>query len=99
MDSLSLNKAAWVLPDADISAVEKIVRQHDLPEVIARMLVQRGVLPEYIESFLNPTLKEHLADPFSLAGMKKAAVFIAQAIQEKKKFAIFGEIDVDGETS
>lgn len=99
MDSLSLNKAAWVLPDADISAVEKIVRQHDLPEVIARMLVQRGVLPEDIESFLNPTLKEHLADPFSLAGMKKAAVFIAQAIQEQKQFAIFGDFDVDGATS
>ena len=43
MDSLSLNKAAWVYPDADISLVEKIVRQHDLPEVIARMLVQRSV--------------------------------------------------------
>lgn len=99
MDSLSLNKAAWVFPDADISAVEKVVRQHDLPEVVARLLVQRGVSPEDIDKFLNPTLKDHLADPFSLVGMKDAAAFIAQAIQDKKQFAIFGDFDVDGATS
>ncbi|MBL4803233.1 MAG: single-stranded-DNA-specific exonuclease RecJ [Alphaproteobacteria bacterium] len=99
MDSLSLNKAAWVYPDADISLVEKIVRQHDLPEVIARMLVQRGVNADEIDAFLNPTLKDHMPDPLSLADMKAAAEFIAQAIQDKKQFAIFGDFDVDGATS
>ncbi len=99
MDSLSLNKAAWVYPDADISLVEKIVRQHDLPEVIARMLVQRGVNADEIDAFLNPTLKDHMPDPLGLADMKEAAEFIAQAIQDQKQFAIFGDFDVDGATS
>ncbi len=99
MDSLSLNKAQWVMPDADLSIVEKIVRAHDLPEVIARLLVQRGVAPEEIERFLNPTLKNDFPDPFALADMDALASYMAEAIDAKKQIAIFGDFDVDGATS
>ncbi|MCB9983132.1 MAG: single-stranded-DNA-specific exonuclease RecJ [Rhodospirillales bacterium] len=99
MDSLSLNKAHWVRPDVDLSAVERVARVHDLPEVVARMLLQRGVAPDDIPGFLNPTLREHFPDPFAMADMKGLAEFVAEAIQAGRKFAIFGDFDVDGATS
>ena len=98
-DSLSLNKAKWVLPDVDLSVVEQIARRHDLPEIVARMLAGRGIADEDISGFLNPTLKEHLPNPFSMVGMEAMAVDVAVAISEKKNFAIFGDFDVDGATS
>ena len=99
MDSLSLNKAQWVFPDADLGAVETIMRTHDIPEPAARLLVQRGVAPEDIEAFLNPTLKNHMPDPFSLKDMEGLAAYMAGAIDAKTPIAIFGDFDVDGATS
>ena len=99
MDSLSLNKARWVMPDADLGAVEKITRAHDLPEVVARMLVQRGIKADDIPAFLNPTLKDHFPDPFALQDMDALAAYMAEAIEVKKNIAIFGDFDVDGATS
>ncbi len=99
MDSLSLNKAQWVMPDAAFDVVERVARAHDLPELIARILVQRGVPSEDIPVFLNPTLKDNFPDPFSLKDMEALAVYMAEAIRTKKNIAIFGDFDVDGATS
>lgn len=95
----SFGGARWLLPDADPLAVERFVRHRDLPEVIARLLVQRGVRDEGVQEFLKPTLREHMPDPFSLRDMEALAVYVAQAIVEKRKMAIFGDFDVDGATS
>lgn len=102
MDSLtekSLMQARWVQPDVDLRDIQKVVQQHDLPEVVARLLLQRGVKPAEIPAFLNPTLKEHFPDPFSLTDMEPLAGYVAEAIDAKKSFAIFGDFDVDGATS
>ncbi|MGH1399350.1 MAG: single-stranded-DNA-specific exonuclease RecJ [Alphaproteobacteria bacterium] len=98
-DSLSLNKAEWVLPDVDLGDVQALIRAHDVPEIVARMLIGRGVRQDEVSAFLNPTLKAHFPDPFSLRGMNAMAGEVADAIVEGKKFAIFGDFDVDGATS
>lgn len=98
-DSLSFNKAQWILPDVDLHLVEKIVRQNDLPEVAARMLAGRGIDIDDIPAFLSPTLKDNLPSPFSMAGMEAMADDVAAAIDAGKSFAIFGDFDVDGATS
>ncbi len=95
----SLNKARWVLPEASLDDIELIMRTHEVPEVVARLLCQRGIPREEMQSFLNPTLKNDFPDPFSLKGMGDMAEDIAIAIEEKKQFAIFGDFDVDGATS
>jgi len=95
----SLNKARWVLPDVAMDDVAYIVQRHDVPEIIARMLVQRGVKNDDIESFLNPTLKNDFPDPFSLKGMGDMAEQVAIAIEDGQNFAVFGDFDVDGATS
>lgn len=98
-DSLSFNKAQWELPDVDLHLIEQIVRQNDLPEVAARMLAGRGIALDDVAAFLNPTLKDNLPNPFSMAGMEEMAAEIAAAIGDGKTFAIFGDFDVDGATS
>lgn len=98
-DSLSFNKAQWVLPDVELSVIEQIVRKHDLPEVAARMLAGRGISSFDVPAFLNPTLKDHLPNPFLMEGMEVMAQEIAACISDAKSFAIFGDFDVDGATS
>lgn len=95
----SLNGARWVLPEADPAAVEAIARGHDLPEVVARLLVQRGVAAEDVPGFLKPTLRAHMPDPFSMRDMDGLASYVARAVAEKRPMAIFGDFDVDGATS
>jgi len=95
----SLKKARWVMPDANIDGVTALVREHDVPEIVARMLIARGVEPAEISAFLNPTFKDNFPDPFSMAGMEDMAIYAAAAIQGGKRFAIFGDFDVDGATS
>lgn len=95
----SLNLSRWVLPDAPLDQVDLYARQHDLPEIVARLLVQRGVAPQDVSSFLNPTLKNDFPSPFSLKGMGDMAEDVAIAIERGRKFAIFGDFDVDGATS
>lgn len=95
----SLNGAHWHLPDTDFSAIEHVVRAYDLPEIIARLILQRGVKPDEIGAFLNPTLRDNLPNPFILQDMQPLAEYIAAAILDDKSFAIFGDFDVDGATS
>lgn len=95
----SLNKARWVIPDAPIDDIDNIKRHYDVPEIVARLLCQRGVAFSDVESFLNPTLKNNFPDPFSLKGMGDMAEDVAIAIEQGEPFAIFGDFDVDGATS
>ncbi len=95
----SLNKARWVLANSSLDDVELIMRRYEVPEVVARLLSQRGVPLYEVESFLNPTLRNDFPDPFSLKGMGDMAEDVAISIENKQKFAIFGDFDVDGATS
>lgn len=104
MDSLlnnerSLMQAQWVMPDVELSVIERIARTHGLPEAVARLLNARGVAMDDIPAYLNPTLKDHFPDPFSLSDMDAAASYLADAVENKKPIAIFGDFDVDGATS
>ena len=98
-DSLSFQKAVWQMPDVDLHVVGQIAQTHELSEIAARILSGRGLNNDEIAAFLNPTLKEHLPNPFSMQGMEAMAGDIAEAIAAKKSFAIFGDFDVDGATS
>ncbi len=87
------------MPEASLDDISRYTQKFDIPEMIARLLVQRGVQESEVEGFLNPTLKNNFPDPFSLKGMGDAAEDLAIAIEEGKNFAIFGDFDVDGATS
>ncbi|MBT1154473.1 single-stranded-DNA-specific exonuclease RecJ [Aminobacter anthyllidis] len=76
-----------------------IAQGHGVPDIVARVLAGRGVLPEDTERFLDPTIRDLLPDPASLTDMSKAAGRIADAVLRKEKVAIFGDYDVDGASS
>jgi single-stranded-DNA-specific exonuclease len=76
-----------------------ITQQHNLPELLARILAGRGVDPDGVERFLDPTIKALLPDPYTLTAMREAAVRIADAVTRGECVAIFGDYDVDGATS
>lgn len=95
----SLENKRWKFVSADDDIVTRLVQNNDLPEFVARLLVQRGVDPEDVQGFLNPTLRDNFPDPFSMAGMDDFANNLADAIINKTPIGIFADFDVDGATS
>jgi single-stranded-DNA-specific exonuclease len=98
-EKLSVTNRKWNLRTIDDHLVAAIARTHGLSEIVASLLVARGVLLENVEDFLQPTLRNALPDPSHLLDMDKAAVRVANAITNHEKTAIFGDYDVDGATS
>ena len=95
----SLMLARWVVPPVSQDAVAQIAHQHNLPEIVARLISTRNIPADSIESFLDPKLSRDFPDPFKLQGMAALADDLAQAITQGKKIAVFGDFDVDGATS
>ena len=72
----------------------------DSSDLIKKILKNRGVCDEEnIKKFLNPSIKEYMPNPSVLMDMDRAASIIADAVQAKRKIAIYGDYDVDGITS
>ncbi len=70
-----------------------------LPELVARLLAQRGVGPDTAPLFLAPRLRDQLPDPSHLKDMDKAAARLVAALRGGEKVVVFGDYDVDGATS
>ncbi|MBL8711672.1 MAG: single-stranded-DNA-specific exonuclease RecJ [Alphaproteobacteria bacterium] len=89
----------WVFAQTDERLAAGIAQAHDLPGMVSRILVSRGVGFDDVAEFLTPTLKAQLPNPSTLQDMDKAAERIASAIMTGEKVAVFGDYDVDGATS
>jgi single-stranded-DNA-specific exonuclease len=95
----SLLGRRWRQRAADDRAALTLAQRFSLPEPVARVLAGRGIGIEEVESFLNPTLRALLPDPFHLRDMDKAARRIADAVMSGEPIGVFGDYDVDGATS
>lgn len=80
-------------------AAQAMAQITDLPEVLCRTLVRRGVSADESASFLAPALRDLMPDPSSLKDMDKAAARFLSAVQNNERIAIFGDYDVDGGAS
>src|SRR5258708_20059093 len=40
-----------------------IVQRHGLPELLARIIAGRGIEPDDVETYLDPTIKRFMPDP------------------------------------
>jgi len=96
----SLTGRPWRMPDA---AVERsglaIAQRHGLPEIVGRVLAGRGVDIDEAKAYLDPTLRDMMPDPSTLADMDVAADRLAQAILRGERIGLFGDYDVDGGAS
>jgi single-stranded-DNA-specific exonuclease len=84
---------------SDLKAVEELQHQLNIDEVLATLLVSRGITNfDDARSFFRPSLN-HLHDPFMMKDMEIAINRIEQAIARKERILIYGDYDVDGTTS
>ncbi|HLI13405.1 MAG TPA: single-stranded-DNA-specific exonuclease RecJ [Alphaproteobacteria bacterium] len=95
----SLLGRRWRQRAADDRAALALAQRLAVPEPVARVLAGRGIALDGAESFLNPTLRASLPDPFHLRDMNVAATRIADAVMSAEPIGVFGDYDVDGATS
>ena len=97
--SRSVNGLKWTYKNTDDRLALAISQRFDLPDIVSRVLSSRIQSIDEAESFLYPTLKNNLPNPFSLKDMEKAARRMAKAIIDKEPIGLMGDYDVDGATS
>ena len=95
----SITGKRWIVRDVDERMALMLSQRFSLPEIVGRVLANRGVNIESAKQFLNPTLRECLPDPNCLIDMEKAVNRILNAILNSESIAVFGDYDVDGATS
>jgi single-stranded-DNA-specific exonuclease len=89
----------WTSIDTDQNQASDLADRLGVSNVIAELLVQRGVTsPEGAEEFLRPRLAQ-LENPFELTNLEAAVERIEHAIEGKESVVVFGDYDVDGVTS
>ncbi len=87
------------IDEADLNLAIAISQQHDLPELLGRVLAARGVGLDDVPVVLDPTIKALMPDPSVVQDMDKAAARLADAIIAREPVAVFGDYDVDGAAS
>ncbi len=95
----SVMQSRWIFPQVNDDQVHRLMQDHNLPEIVARLLVARNVASDQVETYLNPRLATDFPDPFAMKGMQDFATYMATAIESGKKIAAFCDFDVDGSTS
>lgn len=90
----------WTLkPKPDWSKVKELSKALNIDDIIASLLVQRGVETyEAAKTFFRPQLSD-LHDPFLMKDMEKAVARIELAITNNENILVYGDYDVDGTTS
>ena len=83
----------------DPQRVKSFSEELKVPEIIAAILLSKGI-SSYNEAytFLKPSV-DSLHDPFLMKGMDRAVARILDAVKDKEKILIYGDYDVDGVTS
>ncbi|MBO7483503.1 MAG: single-stranded-DNA-specific exonuclease RecJ [Alphaproteobacteria bacterium] len=95
----SLTGFVWEVATPDDYKVRTLEQKTGVSNLLARLMVERDITPETLETFLHPTLKNDLPNPNTLKDMEKAAQRVALAIMFNEPIGIMGDYDVDGATS
>jgi single-stranded-DNA-specific exonuclease len=96
---MSPMKTLWRVAYEDPSRVDSLARATGLPEIVARLLLARGVADvSGAHRFLSPD-RSALHDPFLMKGMREAADILARSARNRRRVVVFGDYDVDGVTA
>lgn len=87
----------WILKEAgDPIKIRQLVQDLSIDEILAKLLVQRGITDaNLVREFFHPNLTM-LHDPFLMKDMKGAVERVNKAIQTNEKILVYGDYDVDG---
>jgi len=89
----------WTVNAPDDASVRALTPRLGGDDLLARLLAPRGIEPDQVETFLNPTLRALFPDPASFQDMMKAAELVLDAIIDGRNVTVFADYDVDGGTS
>lgn len=70
--------------------------EHD---IVAQLLMSRGVAEHDLDRHRNPSLRAFLPDPSIFRDMDSAAARLAHAVETGEAVTVYGDYDVDGATS
>lgn len=94
-----VKQRTWVIKEQPRQDVCALCLSLGVSEIIARLLINRGLTTaDLAKNFLNKSI-DSLHDPMLMPDMDKAVARINRAIQNKERITIFGDYDVDGVTS
>jgi single-stranded-DNA-specific exonuclease len=90
----------WTIKDKpDSGKVQQLRETLNVNEIVASLLVQRGIETyEQARAFFRPELTD-LHDPYLMKDMDKAVERIESAINNGENILVFGDYDVDGTTA
>src|SRR5574344_550232 len=90
----------WLVKEpGNPTLVRQMAQELGIDQVLANLLVQRGITTfEDAHEFFRPELSM-LHDPFLMIDMDKAVERIHKAVESNEKIMIYGDYDVDGTTA
>jgi single-stranded-DNA-specific exonuclease len=89
----------WSFAEPHTAEAAELAKAARLPQVLAELLVARGVTqPSEAFAFLNPEVV-HLHDPLLMLGMNAAIERLERAIAQREPVLLYGDYDVDGTTA
>jgi single-stranded-DNA-specific exonuclease len=92
-------RKVWQAYPERLELVQQMSAHHNLPPLIARLLLNRGLSdPEEVLAFLEAGL-ERLASPFDLPDLDVAAARLARAVRRREPVVVYGDYDADGLTA
>ena len=97
--TLKLPRQRWIVAQPDPAAASALAQAAHIPEVLAGLLIARGIdTAQAAWAFLNPNA-DQLHDPFLMLGMGRAVERLEQAIAAREPILLYGDYDVDGTTA
>lgn len=93
-----MNLKKWFVKNSK-KDFREFAKKHNISPVIAKLLINRDIEDEDVESFLNPTFENSCHDPFLMKDMDKAVDMIIKAIDDFSHIRIVGDYDQDGNSA
>ena len=93
--SAAIHERIEIIPvDADVVSV--LAEEMDIPPVVAKILINRGIVDSATAiRFMRPSL-DQLLDPFLFSQMNRAVDRVLQAVDKNESVVVYGDYDVDG---
>ena len=92
-------KKAWQVYPEQPELVAEVMARHNLPSLVARILLNRGLAAaDDILAFFDPSL-ERLNPPFGLPDLEAATGRLGRAVRQGEPVAVYGDYDADGLTA
>ena len=89
----------WRVVAQDPRSIVSLAKAAGVSEIVARLLLARGVeTAEAVQEFFDPH-SGRLHDPFRKKGIAEAADVLLSAARAGRRIVVFGDYDVDGVTS